>query len=376
MVDQMKICFLSPYPPQPGGVAVHTSGLVKVLAKKEGNKIFVITYGRMGRKSGKNVRFVEIPVIRLKFLRGLSFFLGSVLMLFWLNLRHKLDIVHAEYMLPLGAAALFYRKIARRKPGVVVTAHGSDLLSLGENGVVGRFLSWIGNSCDKLVCVSKYLAKRAADIGVRHGKIEIIYNGIDDSGMPRGSREKIRKCLGLPEKKQVVTFVGSLSEAKGADTFVILAKHMLDWEPHGPGLHFVLVGGGPDRKELEHYCQKRGIADSVIFTGPKSHPESLKYIKSSDVLVVPSRVEGFGLTALEGMRLGVPVAASAAGALPEILSDLSVTDNLPKTVRDMLWSKRFRNRVVRENKRLSHKFGLKEMGNETEKLYQRVQRSA
>jgi glycosyltransferase involved in cell wall biosynthesis len=76
------------------------------------------------------------------------------------------------------------------------------------------------------------------------------------------------------------------------------------------------------------------------------------------------------------MRLGVPVAASGAGALPEILSDLSVTDNLPKTVRDMLWSKRFRNRVVRENKRLSHKFGLKEMGNETEKLYQRVQRSA
>ncbi len=373
----MKICFLSPYPPQPGGVPVHTSGLVGNLAKRHG--ISVITYGRMGRKGKEGVEIKEIPVINVKFFRGLSFFIGALLMLLVLNMRKRIDIVHAQYMLPLGAVALAFRKISRNKPKVVITAHGSDLLSLGEGWLMRRIVSWIGNSCDKLVCVSKHLGARAVDLGIKPGKIRVIYNGVDDSAMPKRSREWLRKELRLPAKKKVVTFVGSLNEAKGADIFVVLAGHLLEREGRElkePGLLFVLVGSGSDRDWLAGFCRDNGIEDSVIFAGPLSHAESLKYIKSSDVLVIPSRVEGFGMTALEGMRLGVPVAASGTGALPEILSRISVTDNLPKTVRDILRSSICRGKIVRENKRLSEKFGLERMADETEKLYRNVKRFA
>lgn len=366
----MNICFLSPYPPQTGGVPVHTSGLVRALERR--NRITVITYGRVGRKGTKRTRIVEVPVAPVKFLRGLSFFIGAVIQLFLLGRKKGFDVIHAEYMLPLGAAALFYRKFARKKPPVVVTAHGSDLLSLGRGWLSRKFVRWVGNSSDRVICVSRHLSTQAVDMGIRAGKVHVIHNGIDEKDFPRKSRKGLREELSMPEKK-IITFIGSLSEAKGADIFLILAYH---FKGRIPDAGFYLVGGGPDMKSLRKYCSKRGISDTVTFTGPLSHDESLKYMKASDVLVIPSRIEGFGLTALEGMSLGIPVAASKSGALSEILCESSLTDNLPGTVKDILTKKSFRSSMVKENRNKASKFSWGKMANETVKLYRDRKKTA
>ena len=368
---KMRMCFLSPYPPQSGGVPTQTDGLVRMLAKR--HNVCVITYGRKGRKGGKNLEIFEIPVVNLKVLRGLLYFIGAIITLLFISRKKKIDIIHAQYMHPLGTAALLSRKIMRKKPKVVITAHGSDLISLGKNRVVRRFLSWLGNSGDKLICVSKYLGSEASGIGVNPEKIKVVYNGLDASDFPKKSKGCLRKELGLPKDRKIITFAGSLSEDKGADIFVILAKHLLEKDPD---MLFVLVGGGPEKKRLARFCARNKIKDSVRFAGPKNHKETLEYIKSSDVLVVPSRIEGFGMTALEGMRLGVPVAASKTGALPEILSENSLTENLPVTVMKILKTRKFRDEMINENKRLSRKFSLEMMVNETEKAYRNVKRSA
>jgi glycosyltransferase involved in cell wall biosynthesis len=376
-VIHVNICFLSPYPPQTGGVPVHTSGLAKKLAAR--HRIAVITYGRMGRQSEKGLDIFQVPVLNIRFLRGLSYFIGAVIQLFRLGRRRRIDVIHCEYMHPLGPAALLYRKLAKRKPKVVVTAHGSDLISLGGSMLGRRLVKWIGNSSDRVICVSRYLASKAAKAGIRPGHVSVIYNGVDDSEFPQGSRERLRKRLRLPLKRKIVTFAGSLNEAKGADVFVILARHMLERAQMGDvktQMMFILIGGGADRKELERYCRKNGISGSVIFAGPLGHRKALQHIKSSDVLVIPSRVEGFGLTALEGMAMGVPVAAGRAGALPEILSPCSLTGNMPKTVRDILRGGKLRSKVVRENRKLAGRFSLERMVNETDKLYRDVKRSA
>lgn len=367
----MNICFLSPYPPQTGGVPVHTRGLINALERR--NRITVITYGRMGRKGTDRTRIVEVPVVPVKFLRGLSFFIGAVIQLFLLSRKKGFDVIHAEYMLPLGAAALFYRKIARNKPPVIVTAHGSDLLSLGKSWLSRIFVRWVGNSSDRVICVSRYLSIEAVDLGIHAGKVHVIHNGIDEKDLPRKSKKGLREELKLPDKKSIITFIGSLSEAKGADIFAILAYH---FKGRIPDAGFYLVGGGPDMKSLRKYCSKRGISDSVTFTGPLSHDESLKYMKASDVLVIPSRIEGFGLTALEGMSLGIPVAATKSGALSEILCEASLTDNLPGTVKDILTKKSFRSSMVKENKKKASKFSWGKMANETVKLYRDTKKSA
>jgi len=228
IVENMNVCLLTPYPPQTGGVAVHSSNLVKNLSER--HNIFIVTYGRLGRKGGKNVEILEVPVIDVKFLRGLSYFIGSIVTLFVLKRRSKIDIIHSQYMHPMGTVALLYRKIAKKKPKIIVTAHGADLLSLGSMRVVKRLISWIGNSCDRIICVSKYLSARAEGLGIKKGKIKVVYNGMDDAEFPRRSRDHLRKELDLPDKKKILTFAGSLSEAKGADVFVILAKHLLGKE--------------------------------------------------------------------------------------------------------------------------------------------------
>lgn len=368
MADGLGICILSPYPPQTGGVPVHAENLAKALSKN--NRIFVITYGRLGRKGAKNMEILEVPVAGVKFLRGLSFFLGSLIMLRRLSRKNRIDVIHSQYMHPMGTAALLYRKFAKNKPKVVVTAHGSDLLRLGQGRISRRLISWIGNSCDSLVCVSEHLKAHAVELGIDKGNIRTIYNGIEKREFPKMGKGDLRKHLKLPPEKKIITFAGSLSDAKGADIFVVLAQHLLEKDG---SLFFVLVGGGSDRPWLEKLCRRSGIGGSVLFAGPRSHSETLEYIRASDVLVVPSRVEGFGLTALEGMCLGVPVAASRAGALPEILPEHSLTDNLPKTVMDILHDRKFRERMISENKKRGERFDWKLAGEETEKLYRSLE---
>ncbi len=365
----MNICMISPYPPQTGGVPVHAESLVRKLSKR--HRIFLITYGRLGRKSRGNVEMIEVPVINIKFIRGLSFFLGALFKLRAVVKKNRIDIIHSQFMHPPGTAASFLRKFGCRKPKFFVTAHGSDLLSPAG----GRFGRWImkrvGNSSDKLVCVSKHLEKAAESLGIEKRKLAVIRNGLEKSGLPKESREKLRELLRLPKKK-IVTFSGRLTEAKGADIFLILAEQL---SGKRKDILFVVVGGGPLRKSLEDFADKMGLSGHVLFTGPKDHARTLEYMKASDVVVVPSRIEGFGLTALEAAFLDIPVVASKSGALPEILSELSVTDNMPHTVMKILESRKFGAEIVRANRDSCGKFTLERMCDETEKLYKSGRRS-
>jgi glycosyltransferase involved in cell wall biosynthesis len=360
---------ISAYPPQGGGVSVHAKGLVDKLSKD--HKTFLITYGKLGRKDSENVEIFEVPVIDFKFLRGLSFFIGAFFRLRRILKKEKVDVIHSQYMHPPGTVGWLYRKLSGKKK-FIVTAHGSDLLSLAKGRFTRHVLKCVGKSCDRLICVSEHLAGKAQELGIGKGKIDVIYNGLDDKEFPKGSRESLRKELKLPGNK-IVTFSGSLTEAKGADIFLILAKH---FSGRKGDTRFFVVGDGPARKDLEYFCKKKGITSSVTFAGEKSHQEALKYMKASDVVVVPSRIEGFGLTALEAMRMGVPVVATPNGALPEIMPEISVTDNLPHTVMKVLEKKAFRDDVMRQNRKASARFTLEKMCDETEKLYRKARVSS
>ncbi len=358
----MKICMISPYPPQVGGVPVHTESLVRRLSKK--HEVTVITYGKLGRKGSRNVEIVEVPIVNVKFLRGLLFFIRALLKLRSVNKKGKIDVIHSQFMHPPGTVGWLYRKLSGSKAKFFVTAHGSDILSLANGRLGRRIIKWVGGSCDRLICVSKHLAGRAQALGMNPKKIKVIYNGMA-GGLPSGGKENLKKRMKLPDMK-LVTFAGRLTEAKGADIFMLLAKHLAH---RRKDVCFVLVGDGPQRKSLELFCEKAGICDQVFFAGAKDHEETLMYMKASDAVVVPSRIEGFGLTALEAMKMGVPVVASSSGALPEIMSPVSVTDNMPHTLVRILDDRKFRSDMISKNKKISQKFTLEKMCDETERLY-------
>ncbi len=361
----MNICMISAYPPQTGGIPVHTEALMRHLSRK--HKVHLITYGKLGRKARENVTITEVPVINVKFLRGLSFFIGCCMAIRKTCKENRIDVIHAHYMHPPGTAAALYRKRTKGKERLVVTAHGSDLLSLGSGRIGKALVRFCAGKADKLICVSTHLSSVAQDLGIPKGMIEVVYNGIDESKIPRASKENLRKKLRLHSEK-VVTFAGALNEAKGADIFIVLAEHL---SRRDKDASFVLVGKGPLKDDLEKKVARAGLEERVIFAGEKSNEETLEYIKASDVVVVPSRIEGFGLTALEAAMAGVPVVTSRNGALPEIVSGVSATDNMPATVLKIITVNKFSRHVVEENRKAVRRFSVERMCSETEKAYRK-----
>jgi glycosyltransferase involved in cell wall biosynthesis len=359
----MNICMVSPYPPQKGGVPSH----VRMLAEKlsERHDVTVITYGRRGRENKEGLHFFEIPIPNIRFLRGLAFFIGAVVALRKLSKEKKFHVVHAHYLHPPGTAAALERKLFGKCGRLVMTAHGSDMLSLARGRVGGWLARKAIGSCDVLICVSEHLAGEASSLGVPERKVRVVHNGIDPKELPRGSKESLRKELRFPDGK-VIAFSGKLTEAKGADIFMVLAEHL---SRKGEDIFFLVVGSGPLGERMRRMARKCGIQKRVIFAGERNREEALMCVKASDVLVVTSRIEGFGLSAIEAAAMGVPVAAMPTGALTEVLSPLSCTDNLPATVMKILSSASFRKEVIAKNRQKAQAFTLERMVRETEKTY-------
>jgi glycosyltransferase involved in cell wall biosynthesis len=355
----MNICMLAPFPPQKGGVPVHASRVARLLSQR--HDVTVVTYGRLGRHDDR-IHMTEIRVPGIGFLRGLVFLILSVAALFSIARKRDIDVIHAHYMHPPGTAAVIYGKISRKRPKIIITAHGSDLVRMARLPLGRTLLRRIGNSCDTLVCVSNYLASAAASIGIEESRVRVVYNGRPECGR---IGKAARKRLGLPAVKRIITFAGALERHKGADVFIEEAAKM-SWSAD---ILFVLVGDGSMRPRLEEMCREKGIESSVLFAGGRTHEEALYYIAASDILAVTSKSEGFGLAALEAACLGVPVVAVTAGALGEVVSPLSLTENVSATCLEVLRDAKLRGRIVSENMKKCMSFDWRSSVNELERIY-------
>ncbi|MFQ6010133.1 MAG: glycosyltransferase family 4 protein [Candidatus Aenigmatarchaeota archaeon] len=362
MAKKMSICLLSRYPPLKGGVSVHVQALVKGL-KEKGHDITLITYGKLKRKE-RGTRIIEVPMINLFFLRGLVYLIGAILAL--RKAREKIDIIHAHPLHPAGTAAVMFKTFS--KVPVVVTSHGSDLAKWSKVPLGKAFFSRIANSSDKVICVSDALARRAKDIGIKRKKIMVVPNGIDvPHKIRKASKIRLRQQLRLPEKKKTVLFVGMMEDIKNPQELLEVAKHLKDYL-------FVFVGGGSLERQMRQYAITNKLGN-VRFTGMKDHETALKYIRAADILAVPSKFEGFGIVALEGMMLGTAVVAKPAGALKNLLARESLTKNLKSRIVQVMESKRLRNKIIRKNSKIAEKFNENTMVDEIERIYQTVSKT-
>ncbi len=355
----MKICILSQFPPQVGGIAVHCSQLARELESR-GHRVHVITYGRMGRKLAGRIRIHEMPIVNKFILRGSMYSYFTLKTLKAVKENGGIDIVHAHPLYPAGLVASIFRK----KSGVpfVATSHGSDLLRWSRLRVAKRIFPRIANSAGKLICVSGYLAREAHSMGVSKGKLEVVYDWIDRSGLPREGRARLRKRLKLPQDRKIVLFAGALTEDKGPDLLLDMAR--------GIDADFLFLGRGPMMKRLKGRARWKGIKNAR-FPGSKTHKACLKYMKASDLMAVPSRIEGFGITALEAMALGVPCLANPAGGLKEVLPKECMNLN-KKTILKVLENEGFAARLAAMGKRKAKKFDMKKSVRKIEKIYREV----
>lgn len=212
-----------------------------------------------------------------------------------------------------------------RVPRVVIAQHGvhewREGRAMPEWLVRTAFVN-VARFADRVVAVSAAGARALADAGVSPGKLLAIPNGVDTDRFSPALRANRGDILGnlfglaLPAETILVGGAGNLRAVKGYDVFVEAAARIAAFTPD---VRFVVWGEGSERGALEGLIRERGLGDRFLLPGRTSSPEIS--LAACDVFVQPSREEAFGLAAAEAMSCGVPVIASAAGGLSELVED-------------------------------------------------------
>ena len=232
-------------------------------------------------------------------------------------LRKRYSIIWLQYMtptlLPLALSRLFTHNLIAAVH--VASSHYSPA------GL--RRLRWLARHwCARFVCVSRTVAngifghEGAADRDM--GRVVVIPNALDMSVMKAAAARNWRVEAAWPDDVVVVGFAGRLAHIKGADQLMHAVARL-----HGQGIpvRLVVVGDGAEEGRLKALTNKLGIDSITLFAGRVPHAEIYPAIKGFDIAAVPSREEGFGLSALEAMAAGVPVVASRVDALQEVVLD-------------------------------------------------------
>lgn len=223
-------------------------------------------------------------------------------------------IVDGHFLYPDAVAAVLLA--VRLGLPAVMTARGSDVNVKCTNPVMRTWIRWAARRCAALITVSRALAERLEQFGVRPPMVEVLPNGVDVGRFRVADRSESQRRLGLELPNpglRVLVSVGHLVPEKGhhiaIDALVTL-----------PGTFLVVVGDGPERARLEQRAARRGVADRVRFLGlvPPLHMPDV--YAAADVLVLPSAREGMPNVVLESLACGTRVVATAVGGIGEVVT--------------------------------------------------------
>ncbi len=235
--------------------------------------------------------------------------------------REKFDIIHAHDWLSFGAG--IRAKIKSGKP-LIAHVHATEYDRSGGCGINSLVYSLEKEGmeyADKIIAVSNFTKNIIINnYHINPEKIEVVHNGIDFKEN-QSFVENIHKIKS--NNKKIVLFVGRLTLQKGPDYFIKAAKKICD---HSNNIYFVISGSGDMEYQLIEEVARYGISDRVFFTGFLRGEELRKAYKMSDLFVMPSVSEPFGITPLESLVNGTPVLISKQSGVSEVISNVLKVD--------------------------------------------------
>lgn len=228
---------------------------------------------------------------------------------------YGIDVVHAHYAVPHATAAILARDMVRsRPPAVVTTLHGTDVTLVGIDRAYLRATQYAIERSDVVTAVSRHLAWQTRhELGVTQ-PVQVIPNMVDTDRFAPGGDPELRLRYAHPDER-LLMHVSNFRPVKRVED-VIRAFAALD---AGTTARLLMIGDGPERPRAVETAHELGVAGRVAFLG--SFPRVEDLLAVADLFLLPSSQEAFGLAALEAMASGVPVVASNAGGLPEVVED-------------------------------------------------------
>jgi N-acetyl-alpha-D-glucosaminyl L-malate synthase BshA len=304
-----------------GGSGVVATELGRALAER-GHRIHLISSEPpfRWREGVAGLSFVKVEVPPYPLFREPQYLLALTNTIARVAEREHLDIVHAHYAVPHATAAYLARQMLDMSPGrtprTVTTLHGTDITLVGSDPSYRRVVAFSIEQSDAVTTVSGSLrADTISALGVQH-EIDVIPNFLDCAEYRRRPDASLRTRLCPPDRYDaLVIHVSNLRPVKRVDVALDVFRRIRG----RVRARFVVAGDGPVRGDAERQAAESGVGEDVAFLGEQDDLVAL--LSVSDLFLLPSIQESFGLAALEAMACGVPVVASRVGGLPEIIED-------------------------------------------------------
>ena len=301
--------------PTYGGSGVVATELGLGLARK-GHHVHFITYRQPARLINyqENLFYHEVRTTDYPLFEYVPYETALASKLVDVVKYEKLDILHVHYAIPHASAAYLAKKILLQEGHyvpVVTTLHGTDITLVGNDQSFAPVVAFSINKSDGVTAVSESLKQQTLHDFNINKDIRVIYNFIDFARFRRTEKDHFKKAI-APNGERILVHTSNFRKVKRVSDVLRIFKKVNERIPS----KLLLVGDGPDRRNVEELARNLGLANEIRFLGKQDAVEEVLAI--SDLFLIPSGSESFGLAALEAMACEVPVISSNIGGLPEV----------------------------------------------------------
>ncbi|SFD16909.1 N-acetyl-alpha-D-glucosaminyl L-malate synthase BshA [Flavobacterium phragmitis] len=361
-----------------GGSGVVATELGLELARR-GHEIHFITYSQPVRLAllNPNVHYHEVNVPEYPLFHYQPYELALSSKLVDMVKLYKIELLHVHYAIPHAYAGYMAKQMLKNEGinlPMITTLHGTDITLVGNHPFYKPAVTFSINKSDYVTSVSQSLKDDTLKLFKIKNKIKVIPNFIELDKVKKDPNAPCHRYVMANENERIITHISNFRKVKRIPDIIKIFYNVQKEIP----AKLMMVGDGPEKEKAEILCQELGILDKVIFFG-NSH-EIDKILCMTDLFLLPSETESFGLAALEAMACGVPVISSNSGGLPEVnfdgfsgyLSNVGNVEEMAENALKILRDDKVLNQFKANALEVARKFDIKNILPKYEALYQKA----
>ncbi|KAF2327635.1 MAG: N-acetyl-alpha-D-glucosaminyl L-malate synthase BshA [Flavobacterium nitrogenifigens] len=361
-----------------GGSGVVATELGLELARR-GHEIHFITYSQPVRLAllNPNVHYHEVNVPEYPLFHYQPYELALSSKLVDMVKLYKIELLHVHYAIPHAYAGYMAKQMLKNEGinlPMITTLHGTDITLVGNHPFYKPAVTFSINKSDYVTSVSQSLKDDTLKLFKIKNKIKVIPNFIELDKVKKDPNAPCHRYVMANENERIITHISNFRKVKRIPDIIKIFYNVQKEIP----AKLMMVGDGPEKEKAEMLCQELGILDKVIFFG-NSH-EIDKILCMTDLFLLPSETESFGLAALEAMACGVPVISSNSGGLPEVnydgfsgyLSNVGDVEEMAQNALKILKDDAVLSQFKANALEVARKFDIKNILPKYEALYQKA----
>ena len=358
-----------------GGSGVVATELGIALSAK-GHEVHFITYHqpvRLEALQHHSIHFHEVNIPEYPLFKYQPYELALSSRLVDVVKNAHIDVLHVHYAIPHAYAAYMAKKMLMDEGiqiPIVTTLHGTDITLVGSHPFYRPAVTFSINHSDRVTAVSQSLKQDTIRLFDIKTNIEVVPNFIDIEKIDSVGKPCERTLLAEKEEK-ILTHISNFRPLKRIMDVISIFERLNS----EISCRLMMVGEGPEKIKALDYVEKKGLSDKILFLGNSNEID--KILCYSDLFLLPSEKESFGLSALEAMAHGVPVISSNTGGLSEVnkegysgyLSNIGDIDEMVSKAKNLLLNENLHKQFKQQAKKQASLFSLERIIGKYETIY-------